>query len=82
MMGPSALGFPHFSNAAVMLSVLDFFILIYKTKRFAVFRNLQVISMRFSYVILCGVYMNFCAIFRYSYPPYSLLHMHARMFSF
>ena len=59
MMGPSALGFPHFSNAAVMLSVLDFwsgfqgtFILIYKTKGFAVFRNLRVISMQFA-VFLC-----------------------------
>jgi len=28
----------------------------YKTKRFAVFRNFRVNSMRFSYVIPCGVY--------------------------
>ena len=43
------------------VAVLQF----YKTKRFVVFKNLGVISMwlRFSYVILCGVYTYFCAVF-------------------
>ena len=39
-----------------------------QNKRLAVFRNFRVISMRFSYVILCGVYTYFCAVLRYSYP--------------
>ena len=40
----------------------------YKTKRFAVFRNFRVNSKRFSYVNLCAVYTNFCAVLRNSYP--------------
>ena len=44
-------------------------IAVLQNKRLAVFRNFRVISMRFSYVILCGVYTYFCAVLRYSYPP-------------
>lgn len=40
-----------------------------QNKRLAVFTNFRVISTRFSYVILCGVYTYFCAVLRYSYPP-------------
>ena len=49
--------------------ILSCGIAVLQNKRLAVFRNFRVISMRFSYVILCGVYTYFCAVLRYSYPP-------------
>ena len=30
--------------------------------------------MRFSYVFLCGVYTYFCAVLRYSCPPYAPIY--------
>jgi len=55
--------------------------LFYKTKRFVVFRNFGVISMRFAvfYVILCSVYTYICAVLRCSYAPYSPLFDHCRI---
>ena len=49
--------------------ILSCGIAVLQNKRLAVFRNFRVISMRFSYVILCGVYTYLCAVLRYSYPP-------------
>ena len=47
-----------------LVSVLRF----YQTKWFPAFRTFRVISVRFSYVVLCGVYTYFCAVLRHSYP--------------
>ena len=30
-------------------------------------------QLRFSYVIMCGIYTYFCVVLRYSYPPYAPL---------
>ena len=55
------------------VAVLQF----YKTKRFAVFRNFRVISVRFAvftcYYVRYLIYTYFCAVLRYSYPPYAPL---------
>ena len=42
-------------------------------------RNFRVISMRFSYVILCGVYTYFCAVLWCSCPPYAPLRKPKKM---
>ena len=49
--------------------ILSCGIAVLQNKRLAVSRNFRVISVRFSYVILCGVYTYFCAVLRCSYPP-------------
>ena len=48
--------------------ILSCGIAVLQNKRLAVFRNFRVISMQFSYVILCGAYTYFCAVLWYSYP--------------
>ena len=48
--------------------ILSCGIAVLQNKRLAVFRNFRVISMQFSYVILCGAYIYFCAVLWYSYP--------------
>ena len=54
--------------------ILSCEIAVLQNKRLAVFRNFRVISMQFSYVILCGAYIYFCAVLWYSYPAPNRRH--------